>query len=309
MPLFGLFGSPNISKLTDARNIDALIRALGHKGPLVRRQAALALAELGDYIGFSQVYWELDYKSWPLQLPGYHGGLWRYQHLFEPGELPIAIIGVSLALHQGDSSYIIPNPTVRQVLSSMGYVNTYENKSIYDPLDTNTPVRPLYLSISNHKVVLSDAVGQSVYMSYSISDLDRLEVAKIEDKSSIADPPGRHARVLLDAEFTNGGQLPLVALASPPIFSSMGPLWEDELSSWVLQFSHYLGLFKSGHDTILDDYANCMLTYGCGGARVTRALINTISDADVEVQTAAVDALEVLGGPGAAEALSQYHGH
>ncbi len=43
-----LFGSPNIEKLKERRNVDGLIKALSHKDAAIRRDAARALGVLGD---------------------------------------------------------------------------------------------------------------------------------------------------------------------------------------------------------------------------------------------------------------------
>jgi len=49
MPLFGLFGPPNVEKLKAKSDVKGLIKALGYeKDSRVRRDAAGALGKIGD---------------------------------------------------------------------------------------------------------------------------------------------------------------------------------------------------------------------------------------------------------------------
>lgn len=50
MPLFGLFGPPNIEKLKEKGDVEGLIKALRHDDGVVRLRAQSALADLGDMV-------------------------------------------------------------------------------------------------------------------------------------------------------------------------------------------------------------------------------------------------------------------
>lgn len=117
-----LFGPPNIEKLKERGDVDGLIRALGHKDWRTRREAAVALGELDDVVGFPKTDWGDDPDGWPKlwPYPVYSHGLpvrRRLEQLSEPAlpkkvrgildaeEEPVAVLKVTLEFRKTEVGF------------------------------------------------------------------------------------------------------------------------------------------------------------------------------------------------------------
>ncbi|MCL4393213.1 MAG: armadillo/beta-catenin-like repeat-containing protein [Chloroflexi bacterium] len=91
-----LFGQPNVEKLATNRDVQGLVRALDHKNPQVRKDAARALGELASFFNIPQIDPLNKTAEWPLTWPGKLSQTINLHWITDPLDADEAMIGSPL---------------------------------------------------------------------------------------------------------------------------------------------------------------------------------------------------------------------
>jgi hypothetical protein len=122
-----LFGPPNVQKMAAAKDVEGLIKALGHADQAIRHQAVTALAQIGDPRAISPLTQTLFYRA-PNSVQHRQDVAEALARFGAPGVRPL-IAGLPITLSSGDPKLIASYRTALAVIGwspgSYGIVEAY----------------------------------------------------------------------------------------------------------------------------------------------------------------------------------------
>jgi hypothetical protein len=315
-----LFGPPNIEKLKERRDVKGLIKALRHNDVFLRKDAALALGEIGDTravepliaalsdnkpdvrsraaqalgemadcVGFPKLDWGYDPNLWPRRWPwrgtlgfrGYPLDDVRACHM-SPDEEPLGMLPVSLFSYVA-SSYRI-GAEIQTTYAVQGRRAGQIATAMGFESNYTKVFAPLLLCIANARVILRMWPSGKLYWDWSVEHLRQVSFDSAAKR--VRGVAFEHPQQVLTLNFDDDDPLEL----------SVGTGgWEKgggELASWIEQCNRYLYLVHSRDTSALELYTQYMRGVNRGGLVVAEALIPALNDAEKEVRVAAADALK-----------------
>lgn len=323
------FGPPDVEALKAKKDVDGLVKALAHKDWRVRRDAAQALGDLADFLGFPKGGWGDDLESWPEP--------WDKLLKSDCPKLHVTLpVQVKDILDEDEESIGILRGPLEYEKTVYANVDKYRvSGKVPDLLEAlgmgaagiSIVETPLSFCITNKRFIVAvKPIGKLRYIAFSLRDMmgDRLDGwIKSEFEGFGSWDPEIEWWPILAFDFTDGDYVSFVTCPSGLGRVSHNPDWRkvrDEdaavpenkrqiyvaLAWWVEQRNRYLHLLRSGDMLRFDRYTQCFKALNRGGDKAVESLILWLGDSEEQVRVAGRTALERIGGPEAERALAEH---